>query len=66
MFLRLPSAGFRSPNKGTLHGSTLTRMYYWTRTTSGDRSRAWYAALNDAEFNSYSRAMGASVRCIKL
>jgi uncharacterized protein (TIGR02145 family) len=62
--LKLPVAGRRSYSNGSLLyvGSS---GYYWSSTVAGTNSRNLYFSSSNAYMNSYRRAWGFSVRCIK-
>jgi hypothetical protein len=63
--LKLPVAGYRSGNYGSLY-DVGSYGYYWSSTENDYRSR--YLSFNSGfalTGNSYSRASGLSVRCIK-
>lgn len=62
--LKLPAAGFRRRNNGSLSavGSVGT---YWSSTVSGTNARYLYFSSSVAGMNSSSRAHGCSVRCLK-
>jgi uncharacterized protein (TIGR02145 family) len=62
--LKLPVAGIRYSSDGSLlnvgsYGS------YWSSTVDGTNSRYLYFNSSSAYMNSYSRAYGRSVRCLK-
>ena len=62
--LKLPMAGYRYDSDGSLYlvGSF---GFYWSSTFSGPLSRYLYFFSSGADMNTYARAIGFSVRCIK-
>jgi uncharacterized protein (TIGR02145 family) len=62
--LKLPSAGFRAGNNGSL-GFVGTSGYYWTSTVSGISSRFLRFVSNSAFVTATSRTDAFSVRCIQ-
>jgi uncharacterized protein (TIGR02145 family) len=62
--LKLPLAGARGTSSGTLIGVG-TNGYYWSSTVSTTNSRNLYFNSSNAGMNTYSRAGGFSVRCLK-
>jgi len=62
--LKLPVAGYRFNGNGSLIlvGSY---GYYWSRRIDGAGSRTLYFGSSSADVNSFNRACGFSVRCIK-
>ena len=63
--LKLPAAGSRAPIDGTISGSPGTNAYYWTSTVNGVNASVIELRLSDNVVNVFTRASGASVRCIK-
>ena len=62
--LKLPVAGYRFYSNGSL-GNVGSNGYYWSSTVDGFSSRTLGFSSHGAYMASYSRADGASVRCIK-
>ncbi len=62
--LKFPVAGYRNLSNGTLYGVG-TDGYYWSSTVSGTDARTLYINSSTASMDSYARAEGFSVRCIK-
>ena len=62
--LKLPLAGFRGPTGGS-QNNIGTRGRYWSSSVSGNYSQALDFNGSGAVVNSYFRANGYAVRCIK-
>ena len=62
--LKLPVSGFRSSNNGSLLDVD-TDGRYWSSTVTGPLSHYLYFSSTTARMYGYTRARGASVRCIK-
>ena len=62
--LKLPVAGYRFDNNGTL-GGVGGVGYYWSSTVSGAGSRYLHFYSIDAFMGDYNRAVGWTVRCVK-
>jgi len=62
--LKLPVAGFRNGSNGSLN-DVGSLGYYWSSTVDGAYSRYLHFNSSDAYLNSYFRAYGYSVRCLK-
>jgi uncharacterized protein (TIGR02145 family) len=62
--LKLPMAGFRSNSSGSL-GSVGTFGSYWSSTILSTNARFLSFSSSNAVMNNFSRARGASVRCLK-
>jgi len=62
--LKLPMAGIRIFSDGTL-GFVGSYGYYWSSTVDGTKARYLYFYSSIAFMNSFHRANGYSVRCIK-
>jgi uncharacterized protein (TIGR02145 family) len=60
----LSAAGRRNNFFGTIRNVGVNG-YYWTSSVDGGRSRALHIASGSTHFNSYNRAYGCSVRCVK-
>jgi len=66
-FLKLPSAGSRGGNSGSMYtlGSHGSYSSVWSSSVSGSDSRNVYFASNGAFSNNNTRAHGWSVRCLR-
>ena len=62
--LKLPVSGSRSLSNGSL-GNVGSNGYYWSGTVNGTLAQHLYFHSGNAYVNSYYRAYGYSVRCIK-
>jgi uncharacterized protein (TIGR02145 family) len=62
--LKLPAAGYRSLDSGTLSGAGSAGVY-WSATVDGSGSRYLYFYSGAAYLVSYYRAGGFSVRCLE-
>lgn len=62
--LKLPAAGLRGHNFGSLNGVG-SDGYYWTSTTSFTTMNQLLFNCNYTHMNTFSRSFGFSVRCIK-
>ena len=62
--LKLPKAGYRDVNTGSL-ATVGTLGYYWSSTVSGTASRSLYFSSSNAYVGYDYRAVGFSVRCLK-
>jgi hypothetical protein len=63
--LKLPMAGNRSQNNGRVPGGVGTYGSYWSSTVNSTWSYAFLFSSLTSFTNSYRRASGRSVRCIK-
>ncbi len=61
--LKLPMAGYRAAESGSLSGQT--SGFYWSNTINGVNSRSLSFDVFNAGLYNYTRATGASIRCIK-
>ena len=62
--LKLSMAGGRDSGSGSLLGVD-TGGYYWSSTVSGTSARSLYFSSSNASVNTYYRAIGIAVRCLK-
>jgi uncharacterized protein (TIGR02145 family) len=62
--LKLPMAGYRYYNDGSL-SNVGSRGYYWSSTVNGTDAKRLYFYNGDAYMGNNHRAFGFSVRCIK-
>lgn len=62
--LKLPVAGYRNYSDGSLD-AVGSSGYYWSSAVGGAGSRFLFFNSSGAGMNSYSRAYGFSVRCLK-
>ena len=62
--LKLPMSGYRSYSNGSL-GYVGTYGYYWSSTVSGTSSRYLNFSSSNAIMDTFYRAFGFSVRCLK-
>ncbi len=62
--LKLPVAGNRNYSNGSLY-AVGTLGHYWSSTLDGSYSRNLFFGSNNAGMDSYYRALGRSVRCLK-
>jgi uncharacterized protein (TIGR02145 family) len=62
--LKLPVAGFRGNSSGSL-SNVGSSGYYWSSTVNGINSRILRINSSNANMNTYVRAFGLSVRCLK-
>ncbi|MDO5976708.1 FISUMP domain-containing protein [Flavivirga jejuensis] len=62
--LKLPVAGYRRSSSGSLYNVGSYGLY-WSSTVSGTNASTLYFLSSDAYMNSYGRAYGFSVRCLK-
>jgi len=62
--LKLPMAGGRDPNGGTINDAG-TYAYYWSSTVSGADARSLRFGSGSADVGANGRAYGKSVRCLK-
>jgi uncharacterized protein (TIGR02145 family) len=62
--LKLPMAGHRDYSNGSLF-SVGTNGFYWSSSVSGADSRLLIFSSTNAFWNTFSRAYGFSVRCLK-
>jgi len=62
--LKLTVAGLRYYNNGSLYDVGVYG-FYWSSTVDGTHSRSLYFYSGNANVNSYARADGFTVRCLK-
>jgi hypothetical protein len=62
--LKLPVSGRRDGSSGDPFGGGFYG-YYWSSSVSGSDARILFFYDSDADMNSYDRALGLAVRCLK-